>query len=358
MNNRLKTHAYISQELSSLADETLSASILEGEPLHSGYGGTSVRITIGDTPIFVKRIPMTDLERQPENYMSTANIFGLPSFYQYGVGSTGFGAWRDLAAHRLTTDWVLTNQSMTFPILYHWRVLPSFGFVTTKAIEDIESDVQYWDNSPAIRNRLEGIRDASAHLVLFLEYIPSTLSQWLKNQLQKDADSATKAISFVQDNLDRTTGFLSAKNFVHFDAHFNNLLTDGNIIYFTDFGLALSSDFDLTTDEIVFLNEHRNYDRAASIASMVHCLVTSFFGQEHWEQRLRNFSKGDELEKLPPAVANTIQRFAPIALLFRDEFFRALQNKSKATPYPAEQLEKLLNAVKPMISSFDTALRF
>jgi len=43
-------------------------------------------------PVFVKRIPLTHLERRPEHAGSTANLFGLPVCYQYGVGSTGFGA--------------------------------------------------------------------------------------------------------------------------------------------------------------------------------------------------------------------------------------------------------------------------
>jgi hypothetical protein len=37
-------------------------------------------------------VPLTDLEQLPQHFMSTANIFGLPLSYQYGVGSAGFGA--------------------------------------------------------------------------------------------------------------------------------------------------------------------------------------------------------------------------------------------------------------------------
>ncbi len=41
----------------------------------------------------------------------------------YGVGSPGFGVWREFVAHSVTTQWVLTRRSDCFPLLYHWRVL-------------------------------------------------------------------------------------------------------------------------------------------------------------------------------------------------------------------------------------------
>ena len=63
--------------------------------MHTGIGGQSVLLIIHGSPIFVKKVPLTDLERQPENVMSTANLFNLPLFYQYGVGSAGFCSWRE-----------------------------------------------------------------------------------------------------------------------------------------------------------------------------------------------------------------------------------------------------------------------
>jgi hypothetical protein len=48
----------------------------------------------------------------------------LPGILQYGVGSAGFGARREPAAHIMTTKWVLGNEYAGFPLMYHWRVLP------------------------------------------------------------------------------------------------------------------------------------------------------------------------------------------------------------------------------------------
>ena len=71
--------------------------------------------------VFVKKVPLTELERRSEHVMSTANLFGLPAFYQYPLGSAGFGAWRELAAHVMTTNWVLAGGYQGFPLLFGWR---------------------------------------------------------------------------------------------------------------------------------------------------------------------------------------------------------------------------------------------
>lgn len=70
---------------------------------------------------------LTDPERQPEHVRSTANLLELPVFCQYGIGTIGgpgSGAWRELAVHTMTTNWVLAAEYEGFPLMYHWRVLP------------------------------------------------------------------------------------------------------------------------------------------------------------------------------------------------------------------------------------------
>lgn len=71
--------------------------------------------------MFVKRIPLTDVEHR--RWFSTRNHFRMPTFYNYGVGSAGFGAWRELVAHIKTTNWVLEGACPNFPLLLHWRLL-------------------------------------------------------------------------------------------------------------------------------------------------------------------------------------------------------------------------------------------
>jgi hypothetical protein len=73
-------------------------------------------------PVFVKRLPLTDEEKERPD--DTSNIFGLPNFYHYGVGSAGFGAFREVAGHLKATDWVLDGAIESFPLLYQRRVIP------------------------------------------------------------------------------------------------------------------------------------------------------------------------------------------------------------------------------------------
>ena len=84
----------ISNVLACMSNRELEAVLIDGKAMHKGIGGSSLQIDIDNTVVFVKKVPLTDLELQPENYMSTSNIFNMPMCYQYGIGSAGFGAWR------------------------------------------------------------------------------------------------------------------------------------------------------------------------------------------------------------------------------------------------------------------------
>jgi hypothetical protein len=61
---RLTNYAPLSGALARLTDEELAALVAEAPLLHAGVGGRSVLVTIDSTPIFVKRIALTDLERR------------------------------------------------------------------------------------------------------------------------------------------------------------------------------------------------------------------------------------------------------------------------------------------------------
>nr|WP_080946773.1 hypothetical protein [Orientia tsutsugamushi] len=254
----------------------------DSKPMHEGIGGKSALISIDDTPVFVKKVPLTDLEQLPQYFMSTANIFDLPLGYQYSVGSAGFGAWRELATHIMTTNLVITGECANFPIMYHRRILPSHpSDININYWGDIEKYCQYWENSTVIRKRVEDLNKASAHIALFLEYVPQNLHEWLGAQIAKGGDSAETAVVFVDEQLKATNKHMNASGLMHFDAHFENILTDGKQLYLSDFGLALSSKFDLTAAETKFLKQHQSYDQACSAVNLLHCIITSLFGKEH-----------------------------------------------------------------------------
>lgn len=341
---RIKLYSQISTSLACLSNEKLKQILADSKPMHEGIGDKSALISIDDTPVFVKKVPLTDLEQLPQHFMSTANLFNLPLGYQYGVGSAGFGAWRELATHIITTNWVITGECANFPIMYHWRILPSHpGDININYWGDIEKYYQYWENSDVIRKRVLDLNNASAHIALFLEYAPQNLHDWLSAQIAKGVDSSETAVVFVDEHLKDTNKHMNASGLMHFDAHFENILTDGKQLYLSDFGLALSSKFDLTPAETEFLKQHQSYDQACAAVNLLHCIITSLFGKEHWEIRLREYLTG-ALSKAPPVINTIINRYAPIALLM-DEFFQKLQKESKSTPYPARQVEKLLRTI-------------
>lgn len=179
-------------------------------------------------PVFVKRVPLTDLELRVEHHGCTRNLFELPTFYQYGVGSAGFGAWRELAAHRTVSDWVRQGRSARFPLLHHWRILP----VRPEPLEPtaIDTWVLRWGGHPAIRRRLTALSAAPGSLVLFMEHVGHRLDRWLAARSATGGSSAAAAYAMVDRSLESTTRLLAEHDFVHFDAHMHNLLTDGHEI--------------------------------------------------------------------------------------------------------------------------------
>jgi hypothetical protein len=324
---RLTNYASLSNTLARLTDEELAALVAKAPRLHAGVGGRSVLLTIDSTPIFVKSIALTDLERRQEHVLSTANLFDIPLSCHYGLGGPGFSAWRELAATVIGNDWVLSGACANFPLLYHWRVLPSDH--REAKVTSISGS-----RSAAVRARLEAIHEATAHVVLFCEYIPQNLLEWLREQVHASEEAAETAIAFVDAQLAPTIDFMNARGLTHFDTHFENITTDGRRFCIGDFGLALSLDFELAEDEVEFVARHRRYDHGRAAVGYVHCLSVAFLGRDQWKENLHAFLK-TALPPVPPAVAAAIRRQAPLALAFL-EFSRQLREEDKQTPYPAE----------------------
>ncbi|MFC8225249.1 protein kinase family protein [Streptomyces sp. NPDC057287] len=342
---RLAGYAHVSTQLSLLSDHRLGEVVAAADPLGSGIGGRSAELHLDGTRVFVKRIPLTDTELRPENARSTANIFELPMFYQYGVGSAGFGAWRELAVHTMTTNWVLGDACAGFPLMYHWRVLPDSppeGF--TDEFGGLEGAVAHWEGSPAVRDRLEGIGRSSHSLVLLLEHVPHTLAEWLADRRGTDALEGGDGSPYrwVEDALTDGAAFMSSRGLVHFDAHFANILTDGHQLYFADFGLALSSRFDLSADESTFLSDHRAYDHGYVVSHLLHHhVLDGVRGDTAREVFLHDWVAGRRPGGIPPGLTAVIDRYARPAVVL-NSFHRRLLTESKRTPYPAAAVERAL----------------
>lgn len=342
--DRIKKYSLISNKLSCISDIKLSEIIENAAALHNGIGGESVLINIDNMPVFVKKIPLTDLERKPENVMSTANIFDLPLFFQYGIGSQGFGVWRELACNVISTNWVISGESENFPIMYHWRIFNTKN-ESDKKKEKIEEQVSFWEKSDKVRKRLEEINNASASVFLFMEYFPNiNVEIWLGEQLKKEQKTAEHSILFVEKNINTINQFLKENGVLHFDTHFRNMVTDGEKIYLTDFGLALSDKFDLSESEKEFFRLHKNYDYYRAYIALEQAIISSFISSDDWKTKLSEYLKSGQ-GNLPELIAGTVKKYGSLTLKMLD-FTYKLINESKLTPYPAKELDNLFNEIE------------
>jgi len=348
--SRAAGHAAVSAALARLDDGELLGLVesaqAQTQTAGAGIGGRTALLEVAGRPVFVKRVPLTDLERQPANRHSTANLFALPPFVQYGIGSPGFGVWRELAAHLLTTEWVLDGRYGGFPLLHHWRVLPEPEPVALPdELADVTGAVAYWDGSEEVGDRLRALAGARASVTLFLEYLPYSLRGWLDARIAAGPAAADQAIRLAERELAAGTEFMNRNGLLHFDAHPDNVLTDGTRLYFADFGLAASTRFDLAADERAFLELNATYDRTYTATQLVNLVTTALTGLrgDRRDAFVRAWADGERPSGLPQAAADVLDRHAPVAAVMIP-FYRDLQQRSRTTPYPAHHATRALAA--------------
>jgi hypothetical protein len=325
MATRCARHTELSAFLASRRDAELLSLLDAGQDNGVGVGGESTIISVDGEPVFAKRIPLTD--RELAHPLSTANLFDLPLFCQYGIGSPGLNAWRELAANKTTTEGVLAGETESFPLLYHWRVLPG-----RPPVADEYAEIGAVAGSPAVRTRLEALVTASCGLVLFCEYIPRSLESWLRE------DPVSKA-GTVERQLSRIVTFLRGRELLHMDGHFGNMRTDGERIYLTDFGLATSPRFALSAAERDFVRRHVTHDAGYAAMRLVNWLVTAVCavpasdGPAARNEYVRRCAPGKIPADVPPAVAGVLTRHAPAAAKM-NSFYWKLFSGDVGAEYP------------------------
>jgi hypothetical protein len=248
IERRRQRYLKLSSQIAQIDNARLSTRFETAETSH-GWGRNHV-LELGSEKVFVKRIPVTDLEA--ENLFSTANHYSLPTYYNYGVGSAGFGPFRELVANIKTTNWVLAGEIATFPLLYHYRLVPFSGERAPVDMDRHRSYVEYWGGDENIGRYMLDRATANQELVLFLEYFPHVFKLWLQDHTNK--------LDQMVDELLESADFLRRRGIIHFDAHFHNVVTDGERPYLTDFGLVLDRSFALTKEEKDFFKKHVYYD--------------------------------------------------------------------------------------------------
>jgi hypothetical protein len=308
---RSARHQRLSALLASHSDIELAALVDTGRADSVSVGGGSTVLDVDGVPVFAKRIPLTD--RELANPGSTANLFDLPMFCQHGIGSPTFNAWRELAANITVTDAVLAGETRSFPVLHHWRVLPGRSPIAAEHA-DIDTVVAAMDGCPAVRARMEALAAAPCSLVLFCEYIPHPITEWLHE------NPASKAAT-VERQLSEIVTFLRGRKLLHMDGHFGNLRADGTRIYLSDFGLATSPHFDLSAAERDFAERHATHDADYAAMRLVNWLVTDVCGVPTptsggpvaRNEYVLRCAAGHIPEDVPPVVAAILTRHAPVA---------------------------------------------
>lgn len=349
MQRRREQYFEISSSIAQLNDMQLRSLLDKSESSESSAGwGLNQIISVGQSQVFVKRVPVTD--REYGNLFSTSNLYNLPTSYNYGFGSLGFGVWRELITHIKTTHWVLAGEIPNFPLMYHYRIVPAVG-------QQVDMDLAQWGNHPNVRRYVLDRAIANRELVLFLEYIPHVLETWLisnPNRLQQALGDLRRAIDFLR-----------AKGIIHFDTHFRNVLTDGQQAYLADFGLVLDKSFALTKDEEAFFEKNRFYDYGEVLRNWGHLIRAPYTACSETEKRriLKKYGikEGSKPHEIGAALLDNIEqidadkdlaleafyvssivKYRSIIALMQSFFVDMWGNERRDTEFPHAELEQLL----------------
>ena len=275
LKNRIKKYYEASTDLAYRTDEFVRNLMTPDknvkEEKYKRWGITKV-VSISKKKYFVKAIPVAKLFI--DDKFNSSNLYNLPSYYNYGFGSAGLNPWRELLMHIKTTNFVLDNKCVNFPLLYHHRIIE---FDHNDLFETGLGDklIAKWDNEN-IKKYLQDRSESHYKIILFLEYIPNVLGTWI----QKHPDY-TKTF---YDQANKIIDFLHKNNISHNDAHsYNFLVDDPGTLYLTDFGLVLDKDFDLNKDELDFLK----YNKKLDYYYIIDCIFSIYFNKSYNDDKVK-----------------------------------------------------------------------
>lgn len=264
MKRRKELYFKLNTKISSLSNKEVDR-LLAKNKVSEGWGSNYVVNEFGAS-FFVKKIPLTGLEYK--NLYCTKNLFRLPLYYNYGVGSAGFGAFRELNLHIKTTNWVLSGEIENFPIMYHYRIVEKRKSKEKLNLKKHRDYVSYWNSSKSVDSYIRERKASTYEIIVFLEYFPHTFNKWFGHNTEK--------VNSLSKEMYSTFDFLRNKGVIHFDAHFGNILTDGKKPYLCDFGLALDKEFCHSKREQDFFKNHLYYDYCEYIGCVANHLENAF----------------------------------------------------------------------------------
>ena len=343
--------------LSQLDNEHL-VSLLESDKGTRGWGRNHV-LKFGRTKVFVKRLPVTDVEC--DHMFSSKNFYNLPTYYNYGVGSAGLGVFREIISLIKITNWVLEGSAENFPLLYHHRIVPFSGEHPEVDMERHRGHVRYWNGNKNISRYLLDRRKAHYEAILLFEHMPYMLWHWLEKNMDQ--------LEMVLEAMKNAINFLLKNEVIHFDCHFGNIVTDGRQVYLADFGLVLDRSFNLNKREQDFFRSNKYYDGGEFLCGLG-SYITYIFGNMSKDKKgtmarkygiesqtphpqqtkilVENIENihADGIVTLDSNYVDQVVKYRDIVLLMDDFFAAMFQNNRKNTKYNHARLRRLLRETK------------
>jgi hypothetical protein len=217
--------------------------------------------------------------------------------------------------------------------------------------------VGYWAGNPNIDRYMRDRNSARHEIVLFFERLPHVLQPWL----EKNPGRWESVIREMR----HTIRFLREKGIVHFDAHFWNILADGERPYLADFGLVLDRNFALNAEEKAFLRRHADYDFAeflSCVGGALGSLLDRLPARKKMNVKRRyeiedraDYARGmgrlmenveaihaEGLMDLDGHFVEQVARHRRLITTTHDFFRRLGSNPAKDTPFPHAKVRRLL----------------
>ena len=164
-----------------------------------------------------------------------------------------------------------------------------------------------------------------------------------------------------------TITFLRKNGIIHFDVHFGNILTDGEKIYLTDFGLALDRRFNLSETERAFFRKNTHYDYGEFLSCVGNYFSSTYQGLAETKKKkimqkygltaempyhecfvtlLENIREiyTDGLMKLDRNYVDVVVKYQDIIILMAEFYVDMEENNRKDTKYSHAKLKRLLEA--------------
>jgi len=351
MNNRIQKYYNLNTKISYLSDNDIAN--LKKDKEFSGWGKNLI-VTIDNENVFIKKLALTKLEY--DNLFDSSNLYNLPTYYNYGIGSAGFNVFRELLMHIKTTNFVLDGEIENFPLMYHYRIIknknPSKFF---KHKDELDDYITKWNNNENIRKYMIARDNAEYELIVFLEYFPHVLYDWLIKDINMVPEYINQMLNVVK--------FLRKHNIIHFDAHVGNILSDGKKFYLTDFGLVLDMEFHLSNEEKEFFKKNDYLDYTMIFDNIAYPLLEQlnknkdyfdkkyafdtkpYFEEGFYDKIYKNLDEIGAYLKYDNTYIQILKKYWELLTIYPIFHYNMRHNNKKDNVFPNDQTKKLISEI-------------